>query len=260
MNSNDLIGLIPCAGKGTRLGALSFSKELYPISTGNDKKAPKDRAVSCFLIDHMKDAGVTNFHLVIREGKWDIPKYFNDHKQPGIDLCYHVTNVDYGVPFSLNTAYPFIHNKIVCLGFPDILFKPKNVYHHLLNKLESHADTSIVLGVMPINRPQKWDMITYDKENKVEEIIIKPKDASGLKYGWFCAVWNSAFSDYLNSFIAQLYIEKSHEELRTCEVYIGDVIRAAIADGLEVESVIFEEGKCLDIGTPEDLRLANSFF
>ena len=259
MNHNNLIGLIPCAGSATRLGILPFSKELYPIGLDECHEEQSVKVVSSYLIDHMKDAGVKNFHLIIKEGKWDIPTYFNNLKQLNINLCYHVSNVDYGVPFSLNVAYPFIKDKIVCMGFPDILFKSKKVYNQLLTKLSSNADISIVLGVMPSNRPEKWDMIEYDSNNKIKRIVIKSTTEKSLKYGWFCAVWNSKFSDYLNSYIFDLYKEKSSQELKESEIYIGDVIRAAIKNHFNVESVIFEGGTCLDIGTPEDLLLANKF-
>jgi len=40
------------------------------------------------------------------------------------------------------------------------------------------------------------------------------------------------------------------------ELYIGDVIQAAIHNGLRVETVLFPEGIYIDIGTPEDLAKA----
>jgi len=259
MINNDIVGLIPCAGKAVRLGVLPFSKELYPIGLDKFQGKQNIKVVSSYLIDHMKDAGVKDFHLILKEEKWDIPSYFSNLKQLKINLCYHIVNIDYGVPFSLNTAYPFIKDKIVCLGFPDILFKPKKVYNQLLTKLSSDSNISVVLGVMPIDKPKKWDMVEYDSKNKIKRIVIKSSTEKSLKYGWFCAVWNAKFSDYLNSYISDLLKEKSPKDLKNSEIYIGDVIRSAIKNGHNIESVIFEEGTCLDIGTPEDLLLANAF-
>ncbi len=259
MNYNNVVGLIPCAGSATRLGTLPFSKELYPISFDESHEEKSVKVVSSYLIDHMKDAGVKDFHLIIKEGKWDIPSYFNNQKRLNINLCYHIANVDYGVPFSLNMAYPFVKDKIVCLGFPDLLFKPKKVYNELLKKLTSNSNTSVVLGVMPMDRPEKFDMIKYDSNNKISKIVIKSTTERDLKYGWFCAVWSPKFSDYLNSYILNLSKEKSPDDLKNREIYIGDIIRAAMESGLSVESVIFEKGTCLDIGTPEDLIMSNTF-
>lgn len=36
-------------------------------------------------------------------------------------------------------------------------------------------------------------------------------------------------------------------------MYVGDVIQAALKDTIQIDSVLFKDGKCLDIGTPEDL-------
>ncbi len=259
MIHNNIVGLIPCAGKATRLGVLPFSKELYPLGFDKFKGVQNVNVVSSYLINHMKDAGVKDFHLIIKEGKWDIPSYFSKLNEPKVNFCYHIANIDYGVPFSLNMAYPFIKDKTVCLGFPDILFKPKKVYNQLLTKLASDTNISLVLGVIPIDKPEKWDMIEYDSKDKIKRIVIKSTTEKSLKYGWFCAVWNSKFSNYLNSYVTDLLKEKSSKDLKNSEIYIGDVIRAAIKNNYNIESVIFEEGTCLDIGTPEDLLLAKEF-
>ncbi len=256
---NKIVGLIPCAGKGTRLGTLPFSKELYPIEFNQIEGKQNVEVVSSYLINHMRDAGVNDFHIIIKEGKWDIPTYFSKIANWNLNFCYHITNVDFGVPFSINMAYPFIKDKIVCLGFPDILFKPKKVFNQLLLKLSSKKDISVVLGVMPIDRPDKWDMIEYDSHNKIKRIVIKSSNVKLLKYGWFNAVWNSEFTEYLNSYVSNLLNEKSAIDLKNSEIYLGDVIREAIEDGYNVETVIFGNGTCLDIGTPEDLQLARLF-
>ena len=37
------------------------------------------------------------------------------------------------------------------------------------------------------------------------------------------------------------------------ELHVGDVIQAAIQIDMQVDSVLFKDGSCLDIGTPEDM-------
>ena len=44
------------------------------------------------------------------------------------------------------------------------------------------------------------------------------------------------------------------------EYYVGDVIYAAIKNGLQARGVIIKEGRFIDIGTPEDLKQGISFF
>jgi glucose-1-phosphate thymidylyltransferase len=40
------------------------------------------------------------------------------------------------------------------------------------------------------------------------------------------------------------------------EVHVSDVIQGAMQVGMKIETVIFENGSCLDIGTPEDMLKA----
>jgi dTDP-glucose pyrophosphorylase len=40
------------------------------------------------------------------------------------------------------------------------------------------------------------------------------------------------------------------------ELFLGDVIQAAIQKGERVENVLFRDGGYIDIGTPEDLAAA----
>lgn len=34
----------------------------------------------------------------------------------------------FGAPITLDQAYPFVHDKIIALGFPDIIFKPDDAF------------------------------------------------------------------------------------------------------------------------------------
>jgi glucose-1-phosphate thymidylyltransferase len=46
---------------------------------------------------------------------------------------------------------------------------------------------------------------------------------------------------------------KNKETIKPGELYVGDVIQAAIDEGMHVNSVVFPEGVCHDIGTPDEL-------
>ena len=61
--SEELIGLIPAAGKGVRLG-LPYPKELYPVIRDNHFKP-----VSQFVLDCMTEAGIKHIVFVINETK-----------------------------------------------------------------------------------------------------------------------------------------------------------------------------------------------
>lgn len=246
-SSQELVGIIPAAGQGSRLAPLPCSKELFPIGfqyvDGSSRSHPK--AVSHYLFEKMRNAGVKNSVIILREGKWDIPSYFNDGKMVDMHLAYFVTRRQEGVPFTINEAYPFIMEKTVVFGFPDILFSPSYAFDHLLSRLKiSRAD--LVLGLFPADNPQKVDMVELGEEGKITDIIIKPKKTS-LTYTWLIAVWSPGFTKFLHDYALQV-----DQNLRE-ELFLGDVIRAGINKALSVESVVFGNGRYLDIGTPEDL-------
>ncbi|MGD8609869.1 MAG: hypothetical protein PVJ44_06090 [Desulfobacterales bacterium] len=89
------IGLIPAAGIAKRLGSLAFSKELLPISIKTDKKEPGLKAVSAYLLEKFRRAGVQKVFTIIRKGKWDIPNYYGDGSEIGIQLAYLIMTHPY---------------------------------------------------------------------------------------------------------------------------------------------------------------------
>lgn len=256
MSIDDIAGLIPMAGRASRLGKIPFSKELYPILFGKDNGI---KSVSSFLIESMKKAGVKNYHLILRDGKWDIPSYFGSGKDFKVNFCYHIAKYGYGVPFTINQAYPFIKNKLVVLGFPDILFEPHNAFNYLLDKLNEH-ETSVVLGIIPVDNPESWDMVEVDKDGFVSKIHIKPKKVKNLKYNWFIAAWKPEFSIFLHNFVESLLHDKTKNFLDNNELYFGDILNAAIQEGMEIKYEVFPNSKCLDIGTVEGLKKSKTFF
>ncbi|MDH4089119.1 MAG: sugar phosphate nucleotidyltransferase [Cyclobacteriaceae bacterium] len=259
MTNNQIIAIIPAAGKATRLGQLPFSKELYPIGFEHyeNKRIPKP--VGSYLLENIAAAGVSEFHFVIRNGKWDIPAYFGSGKKYDCNISYHVADYEYGVPFTVNQVYPLSKDKIVVLGFPDNLIKPKNAFSLLIKELNAKSDTSVALGLFPATRPEKCDLVDYDETQKVTAIKIKSSVPTNLKYAWVIAAWKPEFSTFLNGYVLNKLSTQSRDELLSKEYHLGDAIISAIQTGMKVQSVIFDEGGFIDIGTPEDLEIANLF-
>jgi glucose-1-phosphate thymidylyltransferase len=152
----------------------------------------------------------------------------------------------------LDSAYPFVKNAVVALGFPDILFEPKDAYLKILKRLEvSNAD--VVLGLFPTDKPQKAGMVDFDDQGKVRSIIEKPLQ-SDLRFMWAIAVWKPEFTEFLHEYL--IAVKKNINLAKLPEIPIGNVIQAAINQGLQVEAEAFADGNYLDIGTPDDLITA----
>ena len=246
----NIVGLIPAAGEGSRISPIPCSKEIFPVNfCGNGDNSAMRVAVT-YLLNSFCKAGVEQVYMVTRKGKWDIPEYLGLGPHPDYTLAYLFTDPTAGTHHTLDLAYRFIKNKIVLLGFPDILLKPQNAFKRLLAKQEQ-TDADIVLGLFEATNPLQADMVDIDKEGKVKKIIIKP-DETSLTYTWTIAVWTPTFTEYLHQYVLD---NSPHFKVdQNKEVFIGDVIQHALEDGLAVETVLFPEGNYIDIGTPRDLK------
>jgi glucose-1-phosphate thymidylyltransferase len=246
-----VVAVIPAAGSAARLSPLPCSKELYPIglhTEGDGVQRPK--VVAQYLLEKLKRAGIAKVFISLRRGKADIMNYFGEGKSLGLDIAYLVTEVPYGAPYTIDRAHEFVKDDIVALGFPDILFDADEAFSALLHRL-SQTQADVVLGLFPADRPDKCDMVAVDAAGVVEQIVIKQKDCV-LTETWGIAVWAPRFSAYLHGYL------KTHLSgaATAKELFVGDVIRAAIADGLRVEAIRVSDSPFIDIGTPEDLARA----
>jgi len=245
-SKREIIGLIPAGGQGTRIGPLPCSKEIYPI--GFDYSGDgRPKAVSRYLLEKMFIAGIKKAYIVLREGKWDIPAYLRDGKMLEMHLAYLIMDVPFGVPFTINQAFPFVKEAIVAFGFPDIIFEPDDIFVKLLKRLANNR-CDMVLGLFPTDRPHNGDMVDVDHEGKIRNIVIKPQQTN-LRFTWGVAVWTPVFTEFMHRYVRAC--ETSAAEKK--ELFISEVVLAAVAGGLQVEAVIVSEQSFLDIGTPGDL-------
>ncbi len=258
IKAGEVIGLIPAAGKASRLGPLPCSKEIFPLGLETpDAKGGSRPKVACqFLLEQFQAADISQVFMIIRPGKWDIPGFLGDGTRFNVHLAYLMMNHPYGSPYSLDQAWPFIKDKRVALGFPDIIFDLEDAYVRLLKRQEN-SGTDVVLGLLPADQPQKSDMVETNSQGDVTRIIIKPK-SSALRYCWVNAVWTPRFTcflhDYLASVIERARKSGSMEKLAEQEFYVGNVLQAWLDQGHAIATETFPDIKWLDIGTAKDLR------
>ena len=69
-------GIIPAAGKGSRIQPLAFSKELLPVGERTEAGEHRPRAVSDYLVERLVIGGATRLCFVISPGKSDILEYY----------------------------------------------------------------------------------------------------------------------------------------------------------------------------------------
>ena len=259
--SIECVGLIPAGGKAKRISPLPCSKEIFPVGFGEIKQKGQmhPKVAAHYLLEKMHLAGARRAYFVLSTGKWDIPAYFGNGFLVNMALAYLVTTLPYGVPFTVDTAFPFLTDKRVLFGFPDIILQPNDVYLQLLEKMDA-ADADIVLGLFPAVSPHNVDMVVLNTDGSITGIDIKPAQTQ-LTWTWTIAVWDPGFTRFMHEVVrrrlkcistaATEVGRKEHSEL-----FMGDVIREAIGSELKIDQVIFPQGTYIDIGSPQDLRAA----
>jgi len=256
VQEREVVAVLPAAGRSRRLAPLPCSKELLPVGVGviPGMHGARPKVVSHYLLEHLRQAGVRKCYVIIRQGKWDIPAYWGDGERLGMNLAYLVIEGSSGPPDTIDRAYPFVKDKIVAFGFPDILFRPTAGFKKLLARLD-RTGVDVVLGLFPAHNTRTMDMIEIDSHHCVRAIQLKPR-RTRLKYGWLCAVWTPTFTAFLHQFIqspqnAELIGNRRIDPQG--DIPVGAVLRAAVHGKLKVEGVIFPTGRYVDIGTPQAL-------
>lgn len=248
-SKQEVISLIPAGGHAMRIAPLPCSKELYPIGFRllDNEHSARPKVVCHYLLEKMRRAGITKAYIILREGKWDIPAYLQDGSLLDIHIAYLIRGLPFGVPYTLDQAYAFVQEAIVAFGFPDVLFESFDAFIQLLTQ-QTASKADVVLGLFPAEQPQKVDMVDLDESSRVRRIASKP-DQTTLSSTWTIAVWTPKFTQFLHDYIATTKVAAVDQP----EMFMGEVIQAAIDTGLKVEAVQVSDTPYLDIGTPEDL-------
>lgn len=261
----DVVAVIPAAGRSRRLAPLPCSKELLPVGFDRDPRGKErsPKVASHYLLERFREAGIHKGYIIIRDGKWDIPAYWGDGQRLDMDLAYVVIETSIGPPDTIDRAYSFVKDKVVAFGFPDILFKPNDVFIKLLTQLDRRM-TDVVLALFPAHDTKAMDMIDVDACLRVRAIQLKPR-VTRLKYAWLCAVWTPVFTEFLHQFLHRVRKGQNAELIRNRridpqgDIPVGAVLGAAVQAKLKVEGVTFPAGRYIDIGTPQALSVAQRF-
>jgi len=240
---DDLIGLIPAAGKGLRLG-LPYPKELYPIIRDNRYKP-----VSQYILENLTFAEVQHIIFVINDTKHQLIGYFGDGHRFGCHISYVVQeqrdgddkSTSPGLGHALDSAYHLMRGKTVCFGMPDTIMAPSDVFCQILQVWQPVDD--LALGLFPITRPEKSAAVRMDEDARVLEIIDKPK-STDLPYGWACMAWRPAFTEHLNTCIRKRGLAD-----------FAELMNLAIQSGMNVRGVPIRDGSYVDLGTYEDIAV-----
>ena len=231
-------GIIPAAGRGSRIQPLAFSKELLPVGSRSEGETERPRAVSEYLVERFALAGATRICFVIAPGKSDILEYFGGSAFSAA-ICYTIQPQASGLCDAIFRALPLIDpSETVMVGLPDTIWFPEDALRAL------PADRLSFL-LFPVSRPERFDAVETDDAGRVVRIEVKQE---GARSRW---IWG-AFK-MPAAILASLYALWRERDCR--DEFIGTLVNAYLARGGEAWGVR-AGAHYVDVGTLEGYREA----
>jgi dTDP-glucose pyrophosphorylase len=207
-------GIVPAAGRGSRIQPLAFSKELLPVGSRSENGGERPRAVSEYLVDRLVRGGADKICFIIGPGKSDILEYYGGSYQT-TPTAYLVQQRPAGLCDAIFRATPLIaENETVAVGLPDTVWFPEDGIGRL-------PDDRLSFLLFPVDRPEFFDAVLVGAENRVIEIQVKRPNAASR---W---IWG-AFKMPGNVFHALHRLWLARE---CCDEYLGTLVNAYLEQG-----------------------------
>ena len=233
-------GVVPAAGRGSRIQPLAFSKELLPVGSRFDNGVERPCAVSEYLLERMILGGADKICFVISPGKSDILGYYGD-RYGTADVIYAVQAQPAGLCDAVFRAHPVVpQDEPVVVGLPDTIWFPDAALTALPNDALSFL-------LFPVERPEFFDAVVLDGQDRVVEIQVKqPNAASHWIWGAF------KMSGRVFAALRQLWIARRRED-----EFFGTLVNAYLAEGGAAIGIKAGEAY-VDVGTFNGFRAATS--
>ncbi len=239
--NEELIGLIPAAGKGVRLG-LPYPKELYPVIRDNHYKP-----IAQFVLDNLTTAGLRHVVFVINETKHQLIGFFGNGQRFGCHISYVVQepandqnkSTSPGLAHALDSAYHLTRGKTVFFGMADTIMQPRDVFAR--SYASAAPDDDVILVLFTTERPEKFGMVRLDQDRRALEIVDKPRKTD-LTEMWGCILWRPRFTEYLHDCVNQQGISD-----------FALIMNNAIAAGYRFRGVHIVDGTYIDLGTYDEI-------
>ena len=231
-------GIVPAAGRGSRIQPLAFSKELLPVGSRLDGGVERPCAVSEYLLDRMVAGGADKICFVISPGKSDIMAYFGGGYADAA-VAYVVQEQPSGLCDAIFRAAPLIGpDEQVIVGLPDTIWFPDDGFAALPDGLLSFL-------LFPVEHPEFFDAVVCDPAGAVRAIQVK---AAAPETSW---VWGAfKMPGAIFHALRALWIARSRED-----EYIGTLINAYLETG--GQAVGIRAGTSyVDVGTLNGYRAA----
>jgi dTDP-glucose pyrophosphorylase len=232
-------GIIPAAGRGSRIQPLAFSKELLPVGSRLDNGVERPCAVSEYLLERMIAGGADKLCFIISPGKSDIMEYYGSGYGDA-SACYVVQPQPAGLCDAIFRAVPLVADgEEILLGLPDTVWLPREGFAAL-------PDGQLSFLLFPVEHPEFFDAVLLDGD-RVQEIQVKQ---AGAASNW---VWGAfKMPGRILRELRDLWLQRGRRD-----EYVGTLVNAYLAAGGEAWG--YRAGsEYVDVGTLNGYRAAIS--
>lgn len=230
-------GVIPAAGRGSRIQPLAFSKELLPVGSRSDHGIDRPCAVAEYLVERLILGGADKICFVISPGKSDILEYFGD-AYGSARLAYVVQPQALGLCDAIFRASTVVGDQEdVLVGLPDTVWFPRSA-------LAALPDAALSFLLFPVEHPELFDAVVLDGE-QVKEIQVKTADAAS---NWIWGAFKMSPSGFCDLRLLWERRERRDE-------YFGTLVNSYLAEGGRGIGIKAGESY-VDVGTVNGYRAA----
>lgn len=237
---DEIVGLIPAAGSGTRLYPFSRAvpKEMYPIL---------GKAVIEHSVENLKAGGIRKIFMVVGYQKGALMDYIGDGSFFGVSTAYVYQMKRRGLGHAIYQGKDWINTTFVTL-LGDSFIEPKDELKELIDMHKRHKPIATLM-LFEVKDPQAYGLAKMKNVQcgcgSVEKVIEKPTIQKAAEYrmngGYYAMCGAYVFEPSIFS-----YIEKTKPGAKG-EIQITDAIALALKSGEKVMALVLK-GKYMDIG------------
>ena len=159
--------IILAGGKGTRLSPLTkvLNKQLLPLY---------DKPLIFYPLSVLMLAGIKEILIITNKGETNLfKKILGNGVNLGIKIFYKEQKKPNGLPEAFIIGEKFIKNQSVALILGDNFFYGQGFTNRIKEKIKENRGATIFTYI--VNNPKDYGIIELDKNNKIKNILEKPK-------------------------------------------------------------------------------------
>ena len=237
-----MIGLIPAAGKGTRLEPLTRALPKEMLQVG-------EKPIIDHVIDQFREAGIEKVFIVVGYRKEAIINYLGNGSAYGMSIAYLFQEKREGLAKAIEMVKDFA-NEQFCVVLGDNYIEPKDLLKEMIEQHNSKK-ASVTLAVHEREEVSSLGVVKLEESSdKIVDLVEKPP--KGEEPSKLAIMGMYVFNPEIFDAIAKTKPGAKDE------YQITDSIKILAEEGKEVHA-LEHKGAWFDIGTKEGLLEANQF-